>query len=106
MLIIIQLHSYSTGNSMEQRARIIIKGIVQGVFFRDSTRRKAQEFHVTGIVRNRPDGSVEIICEGDEASLNRLIEWTHRGPPGARVEHIDVSRESYVGEFKDFRVVY
>lgn len=91
---------------MNQRARIIVKGIVQGVFFRDSTRRKAQELHVTGIVRNRPDGSVEIICEGPDEAVKRLIEWSGHGPQGAYVEHVDLAWDTYVGEFKDFRVVY
>ncbi len=83
-----------------------MSGIVQGVFFRDSTRRKAQEFQVTGVVRNRPDGTVEIICEGDEEAVLRLIEWSRRGPRGAYVEGVDVSWEDYVGEFKGFRIVY
>jgi len=91
---------------MAKRARIIVTGLVQGVFFRDSTRRKAQELQVTGIVRNRPDGTVEIICEGDDEGVKKLIEWSGRGPRGAYVEHVDVSWEDYVGEFKDFRVVY
>jgi acylphosphatase len=91
---------------MEQRARIIVKGIVQGVYFRDSTRRYAQEFQVTGVVRNKTDGSVEIICEGDEEAVRRLIKWAGHGPRGAFVEHVDVSWETYVGEFKDFRIVY
>jgi acylphosphatase len=91
---------------MEQRARIIVKGIVQGVFFRDNTRRKAQEFHVRGVVRNKPDGSVEIVCEGEEEALRKLIEWSGHGPQGAYVEDVDVSWENYVGEFKDFRIVY
>jgi acylphosphatase len=91
---------------MEQRARIIVKGIVQGVFFRDSTRRKAQELHVAGVVRNKPDGSVEIICEGKEDAIKRLIEWSGLGPQDAYVEHVDVSWETYIGEFKNFRIAY
>lgn len=106
MLIIIQQHTYSTGNSMDQRARIIVKGIVQGVFFRDSARRKAKEFHITGFVRNRPDGSVEIVCEGTDDAIKRLIEWSGRGPQNAYVEHVDVEWEAHVGEFRDFRIVH
>jgi acylphosphatase len=91
---------------VEKRARIIVKGIVQGVFFRDSTRRRAQELHVFGLVRNKPDGTVEIICEGSDEALKRLIDWAGRGPQGAYVEYVDVSWEEYVGEFKDFRIRY
>lgn len=91
---------------MNQRARIIVRGIVQGVFFRDSTRRKAQEFQVTGIVRNKSDGTVEIISEGPEEAVKRLIGWCGRGPQGAYVEHVDVTWGAYTGEFKDFKVVY
>jgi acylphosphatase len=82
---------------MQQRVRIIVKGIVQGVFFRDSTRRKAQEFQVTGVVKNKADGSVEIVCEGDEEAVKRLIEWSGHGPQGAYVEHVDVSWEHHLG---------
>jgi acylphosphatase len=91
---------------MDQRARIIVKGIVQGVYFRDSTRRKALEFHVTGIVRNKTDGTVEVIAEGPDEAVKRLIEWCARGPQGAFVEHVDVAWETYTGEYKDFRIVY
>lgn len=91
---------------MDQRAIIIVKGVVQGVFFRDSTRRKAQELQVRGVVRNLPDGTVEIVCEGEKEALKRLIEWAGHGPRGAYVEHVDVSWVTYVGEFKDFRIAY
>lgn len=106
MLIIIHQYSYSTGNPMDQRARIIVRGIVQGVFFRDSTRRKAQEFHVTGTVMNKQDGSVEIVCEGPEEAVRKLIEWSSRGPQRAYVESMDLSWETYAGEFEDFSIVY
>lgn len=91
---------------MIRRARIIVRGVVQGVYFRDSTRRRARELDVTGVVKNKPDGSVEIVCEGDEEAVERLIEWSHHGPSGAYVEHVDVTWENYIGEFNDFRIVY
>ena len=91
---------------MNQRARIIVRGIVQGVYFRDSTRRKAEEFHVAGIVRNRPDGTVEIVCEGPEDAVKSLIEWCGHGPRGAFVEHTEITWGTYTGEFRDFRIVY
>lgn len=91
---------------MNQRARIIVTGIVQGVYFRDSTRRKAEEFHVGGIVRNRPDGTVEIVCEGPEDAVKSLIEWCGHGPRGALVKDMEITWGTYTGEFRDFRIVY
>ncbi len=55
-------------------------GIVQGVFYRYSTKRKADELGLAGTVRNLPDGSVEVVCEGDEKQIERLIEWCRQGP--------------------------
>ncbi|HAR96804.1 MAG TPA: acylphosphatase [Deltaproteobacteria bacterium] len=91
---------------MNQRARIIVKGIVQGVYFRDSTRRKAVDLHVTGIVRNRPDGTVEIVCEGPEEAIKGLIEWCGHGPRGAFVEGLEITWGTCTAEFRDFRIVY
>jgi len=82
----------------------IIHGRVQGVFFRDSARRKAHELGVRGWVRNRPDGTVEMMAVGDEVALDALEQWLHDGgPPAARVEkleHEEVPEE----DFDDFRV--
>ena len=88
------------------RARLRIYGLVQGVFFRASMRRKALELGVTGWVRNLPDGSVEAVVEGEEEAVGELIAWAHEGPPLARVERVDVEWEEYKGEFRDFRIKY
>lgn len=74
---------------MIRRADIRIAGIVQGVCFRYSTKRKADELGLSGTVRNMPDGSVRIVCEGDEETITRLIEWCRLGPRGARVDRVD-----------------
>ena len=71
------------------RVRLIIEGRVQGVWFRDSTRRKAWELGVYGWVKNRFDGSVEVLAEGPEANVRELIEWCHHGPPHAAVSSVD-----------------
>ncbi len=88
------------------RAHIVVSGIVQGVFFRANTRSKAQMIEVTGWVRNRPDGTVEVIAEGERERIQRFIDWCHKGPSGASVSKVDVRWEEYSGEFQGFEVRY
>jgi len=91
---------------MMRRAEILVSGLVQGVAFRYNTTRKADELRLTGIVRNLRDGRVEILCEGAEEDIEKLIEWCKRGPGGAIVQHVDLVWKDYTGELKDFRIVY
>ena len=79
------------------RRRAVAHGRVQGVFFRDSTRRRAQSAGVTGWVRNCPDGTVEAVFEGDADAVGRLIAWMREGPRGAEVDRVDVSEEGPEG---------
>lgn len=88
----------------KKRARIIVTGRVQGVFFREETRRAATGLGVAGWVRNRRDGSVEAIAEGDPAAVDRLLDWCRSGPPLARVDGVDVVWQPYTGEFEAFDV--
>lgn len=81
--------------------RVRIFGRVQGVFFRDSMRQRADALGVTGWVRNRADGSVEAVIHGPPEAVEALIQWAHRGPEHARVERVEV--EPAEGEFPDFR---
>jgi acylphosphatase len=76
---------------------------VQGVFFRDTTRRQAQSAGVSGWMRNNPDGSVEAVFEGDPEAVDRLVEWTRSGPRGASVEEVSVHPEEPQG-LEGFRV--
>ncbi len=69
--------------------RCNVSGRVQGVFYRASTRQKALELGICGWARNLPDGSVEVIACGEEASLDRLLAWLEVGPSHARVEKVD-----------------
>ncbi len=88
------------------RAHLFVSGWVQGVFFRANTRDKALRYGVKGWVRNLPDGRVEVICEGEREDIQRLIEWCKKGPPGARVEGVEVHWEKYKGEFETFSIKY
>lgn len=69
---------------------VIVRGKVQGVFFRASTQETAEGLGLAGWVRNRPDGNVEIQAEGDRARLEKLVAWCHDGPPSAKVEGVEV----------------
>jgi len=84
------------------RIRLRIEGRVQGVWFRESTRRQAQALGLKGWVRNRPDGSVEVLAEGPAHAADKLIEWSHQGPPSARVDKVKISEEKWKGEFDSF----
>ncbi len=82
---------------MKVRRRVLVAGHVQGVFFRDSCRSEARREGVSGSVRNRPDGRVEAVFEGDEDAVSRLVDWCGHGPPGARVEKVEVSAQPPTG---------
>jgi acylphosphatase len=71
---------------------VIVHGRVQGVFFRDSTRREARRHGVVGWVANRPDGTVEAWFEGPDEAVDALVRWCHHGPPRAAVERVEVER--------------
>jgi acylphosphatase len=75
------------------RRRVVVHGRVQGVFFRDSTRRQADSLGVAGWVRNRPDGTVEAIFEGEPDAVEQMMAWARRGPRGAEVTHVDETDE-------------
>lgn len=88
------------------RAHLYIRGKVQGVFFRQSMREVAARNGVRGWVRNRSDGrTVEAVLEGPRDAVAKVIEWARVGPPGARVEDVEVTWEEYRGEFTDFRIL-
>jgi acylphosphatase len=75
------------------RRRVIVHGFVQGVFFRDTVRRRAVAAGVAGWVRNNSDGTVEAVFEGEPESVDRLVAFCRKGPSGAHVEHVDVTVE-------------
>ncbi|HIC96392.1 TPA: acylphosphatase [Candidatus Bipolaricaulota bacterium] len=91
---------------MKRRVHLFISGRVQGVFFRANTCDQASRLSLTGWVRNLPDGRVEVVVEGEEAKVKELIDWCHRGPPGAQVRGVEVHWEDYRGEFSGFEIRY
>jgi acylphosphatase len=84
----------------------VIEGRVQGVWFRESTRRQAVSLGVMGWVRNRPDGTVEAVAEGSEESVRKLVRWCHRGPSAAKVIRVRETEEVWQGEFYAFDIVH
>ena len=85
---------------------MIIEGRVQGVFFRHHTQEMASRLGVKGWVKNRRDGSVEAVFEGDRDRVDQIVQWCHRGPSEARVKNVSVTWENYTGEFDDLFVTY
>ena len=85
------------------RRRVIVHGLVQGVFFRETARRRAQSAGLAGWIANRPDGTVEGVFEGDRDAVERLVDFCREGPRGARVDWVDVAAEDLEG-LRDFDV--
>ncbi len=88
-----------------EQLHAVISGRVQGVGFRFATRGKALSLGLTGWVRNRPGGEVELVAEGEEAAVESLFQWLHEGPPGARVDEVQVlSRGEAKASFPEFEI--
>jgi len=79
------------------RRRVVIHGHVQGVFFRDTTRRRAAERGVAGWIRNNPDGTVEAVFEGEPDAVEGMVRFAREGPRGALVERVEVIEEDPEG---------
>ena len=87
-----------------QRAHVRVSGQVQGVFFRDSTRQKAEELGLAGWVRNMPDGQVEALFEGPTEKVREMVTWCEEGPQRASVENVDTNFENAGGDLEGFEV--
>ena len=85
---------------------IFVSGRVQGVFFRDHTRRWAHSLHLSGWVKNLMDGRVEVVAEGEKEEIESMISRLRKGPPMAHVGNIEIQWEDYTGEFEDFRITW
>jgi acylphosphatase len=95
-----------TGKTMKKRAHIIVSGLVQGVFFRDHTSRWASSLGLYGWVKNRPDGKVEVLAEGEKDQIDTLITHLQTGSPMSEVEEVAVEWDEHTGEYKDFRITW
>jgi acylphosphatase len=91
---------------MKTRAFIKVSGIVQGVYFRYRTKEQADELGLSGTVQNLRDGSVYIVCEGDDIDVKSLIEWCNHGPRGARVDTVAVEWGEFSDSFDEFSIIY
>ena len=86
------------------RAHVIVSGLVQGVFFRVTTRDVADDLGLTGLIRNLRSGDVEIIVEGPREAVERLISWAHKGPRLSKVDEVRTTWEEVTGEYPRFDV--
>jgi len=86
------------------RRRVVARGHVQGVFFRDEARRRATESGITGWVSNRDDGAVEIVAQGDADAMADFVRWAEQGPPAARVDSVDIDDQEVVPDESGFDV--
>lgn len=89
-----------------KKVRTIVAGRVQGVWYRARTRDKAVGLGVTGFVRNLPDGTVEIVAQGDDNQVDALMDWARQGPPMAEVSGLRISEVSEDEELATFEVRY
>jgi acylphosphatase len=96
--------SSAAGGIETSRAHVVIYGRVQGVSFRYHTLEEAGRRQLTGWVRNRPDGSVEAVFEGERAHIEQILEWCQTGPPAAHVTQVDLQWEAPEGTFSGFNL--
>lgn len=87
----------------QKTLRLVIHGRVQGVYFRDSMRREAQNLAVAGWVRNRNDGTVEAAVQGESANVDAIVRWARHGPDRAQVERVEI--EPHDGSYSSFEIV-
>lgn len=88
------------------RLEAVVYGRVQGVFFRQTTVQEARSLHLTGWVRNEPNGAVRVVAEGNEPSLQQFYSFLHQGPPGAAVTFVEDVWTEATGEYPNFTVKY
>ena len=87
----------------QKTLHLVIHGRVQGVYFRDSMRREAQNLAVAGWVCNRSDGTVEAAVQGELADVDAIVRWARRGPERAQVERIEI--EPHEGSYTSFEII-
>jgi len=93
-----------SGPMVIARARVVFRGLVQGVYFRAHCQRRAEQLGLLGCVRNLRDGTVEAVFEGERELIEDAIEWNVSHQPHARVEKVDIRWETPTGEFPGFEI--
>lgn len=88
----------------KKRIHIFVSGRVQKVFYRGTAEIKARKYKLTGWVRNLEDGRVELVAEGKERALKKLLKWSEKGSDAALVKKVDFEWDEYTGEFDDFNI--
>ncbi len=88
----------------QKRIQLIARGRVQGVFFRATAQREARQLGLTGWVKYRPDGLVEMVVEGEEDAVKDFLAWAKQGPTTARVDKLETRWRSHTVEFSYFRI--
>jgi acylphosphatase len=91
---------------MKINVNVLIYGKVQGVWFRASTKKKADEIGLTGWVKNRTDGCVEAVFEGEEKQVNKMINWCRQGPPLSNVKKIEIKNQKLDNKINGFHIKY
>jgi len=89
-----------------KNVHVKISGRVQGVFFRVSTKEKAEQLGIKGWVRNTHDGCVEAVFEGEDQSVDQMIEWCYRGPPYSKVDNVEINEQNSIKGFDKFFIKY
>ena len=96
---------HSSKNSSKKRVHVFASGKVQGVYYRDSTKREAKSLGLSGWVRNLSDKRVEALIEGDSQKVDALLSFMREGPKYARVEGLEVEVDEHRGEFDSFEII-
>ena len=90
---------------MKKSVRLYIKGIVQGIFFRQFIKDNAERNNIRGFVRNLEDGRVEVFIEGDNENVEKMVDLCQKGPKHSRIEKVDIHEEKFQ-DFKEFKVLH
>jgi len=90
---------------MKKAVKIIINGTIQGVFFRQFIKDSADKLNLRGFARNLENGDVEVIAEGNQDEVEKMIEICKQGPKFANIKNVSVSQINYSGDYKDFKII-
>lgn len=86
--------------------KIIVQGMVQGVFYRASTQKTAVQLGITGWVKNMPDRTVHALLQGESDAVSQMIAWCNKGPSGSRVDHVQCENQDFTTPYESFEIHY